>query len=445
MKILRSSPPSIQSGGALVYTLVSSAVIGVSLASYLNLVSAQNKSVMRSMAWNRAIPVLEGGIEEALTHVNLNGTSGLESQGWALQAGVTVGTTNLTGSHYVKDRSFGDTSYRVAISTDASPVIHSAGSVKVPSSTNFVSRTVRVTTQNDGMWAKAMVAKETIDMNGQNVMTDSFDSSNPLYSTAGQYDPAKARDGGDVATNGGIEGILSVGNANIRGHASTGPGGTATLGPHGGIGSKAWQATHTGIQPGWLDDDMNVQFRDVTAPYASGLTPTAGTLGGTTYTYLLNGGDYYRSEFSMSGGASKVMLVTNHCRLYIPGNFSLSGSASIRIAPNSSLKLYIGGSASIGGNGFANQTGCATNLYYYGLPSNTSLSLSGNGAFIGAIYAPSAAFVMNGGGSSTTTDFIGASVSRTVRMNGHYNFHYDELLGRVGPSNGYVVTSWNEL
>lgn len=443
MKTRRFAPQSAQAGGALVYTLVSSAVLGVSMASYLGLVSTQNQSVMRSMAWNHAVGVLEGGVEEALMHLNQNHASSLASQGWTTQSSLDLGVTNLTGTFYVKERSHDEVRYRVAISSGSAPTIYSQGWVRVPSSTNEVFRVVRVTTLSDGMWMKAMVAKEQIDMNGQNVMTDSFDSSNPLYSTGGQYDPLKARNNGDVATNGGIEGILTVGNADIYGRSSTGPGGTVSLGPGGGIGSRAWRTSNNGVQPGWPDDDMNVQFRDVTAPYASGLTMAPATVGGTNYTYYLNGGDYYRSELSLNG--TKVMLVTNHCRLYIPGDVALTGNALIRIAPNSSLKVYVGGSASFGGNGIINQSGCATNLYYYGLPSNTSLSISGNGAFIGAIYAPSAAFVMNGGGSSSTNDFIGASVSKTVRMNGHFNFHYDELLGRVGPSTGFDVTSWNEL
>lgn len=42
-------------------------------------------------------------------------------------------------------------------------------------------------------------------------------------------------------------------------------------------------------------------------------------------------------------------------------------------------------------------------------------------------------------------DFIGASVSKTVRMNGHFNFHYDEALGNLGMGRGYIIDSWNEI
>ena len=36
-------------------------------------------------------------------------------------------------------------------------------------------------------------------------------------------------------------------------------------------------------------------------------------------------------------------------------------------------------------------------------------------------------------------------MTKTVTMNGHFNFHYDEILGRTGPSRGYYITSWVEL
>ena len=48
-------------GNALIVTLLTCLVIGFGLASYLVLVSSQNYSVMRSLAWNSTIPILEAG------------------------------------------------------------------------------------------------------------------------------------------------------------------------------------------------------------------------------------------------------------------------------------------------------------------------------------------------------------------------------------------------
>ena len=50
-----------------------------------------------------------------------------------------------------------------------------------------------------------------------------------------------------------------------------------------------------------------------------------------------------------------------------------------------------------------------------------------------------------GGGGTSSYDFIGASVSRTVTMNGHFKFHYDENLRRIGMGRGFVPTNWKEV
>jgi hypothetical protein len=59
------------------------------------------------------------------------------------------------------------------------------------------------------------------------------------------------------------------------------------------------------------------------------------------------------------------------------------------------------------------------------------------------IYAPDAAFSLGGGGNNNY-DFVGGSVTKTVSINGHFNFHYDECL-KNGPAREYVITAWNEI
>ena len=249
---------------------------------------------------------------------------------------------------------------------------------------------------------------------------------------------------GDVASNDTILNSINVANADIRGHVSTGPHGTVSIGPNGSVGNSSWvDAGNNGIQPGYFTDDMNVTFNDVSAPFNGGaFTPGSGTVGGTSYTYVFGSNNYPMSNLSMNG--NKNMIVTGNAVLYVTGDTSLSGNAYITVAPGATLKMYVGGSASLGGNGVINQTGNATNFCYYGLPSNTSLSLSGNGTFLGVIYAPSANFTVNGGGSGSQ-DFIGDSVTMTVTLNGHFKFHYDEALVGFGGGVKFVVTSWNEI
>jgi hypothetical protein len=100
--------------------------------------------------------------------------------------------------------------------------------------------------------------------------------------------------------------------------------------------------------------------------------------------------------------------------------------------------------AALGGDGVWNLGGNATNFFYYGLPSNEKLAVSGNGSFTGVIYAPEADLQLNGGGKDVV-DFIGASVTKTATLNGHFNFHYDEALSKNAPAASYAIQSWNEI
>jgi hypothetical protein len=185
---------------------------------------------------------------------------------------------------------------------------------------------------------------------------------------------------------------------------------------------------------------MNVSFPDVVAPFTVGNAPISGTVDGTFYNYVLDDGDY--SVGSLSG----KILVTGDARLYVANSLSLSGQGFLKIASGGSLKMYVAAaSVSIGGNGVINQGGMAADFQYYGLPTNTALDLKGNGQFTGVIYAPSANFHLGGGGNNVE-DFVGASITATVSMNGHFNFHYDEALGRLNTGGrGYLPDSWSEM
>ncbi len=424
------------SGGILMVTLISSGIMGVALASYLSLVRHQNTSAMRSQYWNQALPVCEAGIEEALMHLANVSTNDRAANGWT-----------LSGDFYTRERWVQSNKFLATISKDPSPKITVSAFVQDPTgkSPTNVARTVAVTTTNDALFAKGMVARGIIDLRGNNLRTDSFDSTDPTGSTDGKYDLAKARDRGDVATNSGLVNSLAVGNADIYGRASTGPGGTISVGPNGGVGSKSWlDGGNNGIQSGWSSDDMNVAFPEVKVPFTGGASsPTSGVVNGVNYKYVLNGGNFDMLSLTMNG--SQELIVTQPSILYVRGDISLSGNARIIIAAGATLRLYCGGAdASINGKGVANQNASASAFSYFGLPTNTSLSLGGNASFTGAIYAPSAEFHLGGGGSDSY-DFAGASVTASVKMNGHFKFHYDEALGKFGPRRGYVVTSWNEM
>jgi hypothetical protein len=456
MKILSQSK-SLR-GNTLILTIVVTGLVGFLLASYMGLVKSQNIATMRSQSWNATIPVIEAGLEDALTHINLRITNDLTGDGWAKQ-----------GSIYVTKRWIGPNYYTVTISNwvvgsvTNNPVLESRGYVLAPVTVasaggpmlaavtlvprQFVARGIRCNARTDPLFSKGLVAKGRIDMNGNDISADSYDSRNTNYSTGGKYDVTKRKDGGSIATNSGLTNSLNVGNANIYGKVSTGPGGSIDIGSGGVVGDTAWNtnsANQGTVKPGWSTDDMNVDFGDVKPPYTSGgWSLSAGPYMGTNYTYKLDTGNYQHST-QLSMGGQDIMIVTGDAVLYLPAGISLSGQSKIIIVPGASLKVYAGGSSSFSGNGIVNQNDDPLAFSYWGLPSNTSVSITGNGAFTGTIYAPNADLRFTGGGSSPE-DFSGAAIGRTVTMNGHFKFHYDESLRIVGPPRGYVVTTWNEM
>lgn len=419
---------STESGSVLGTCLCTVAIMGITIAAYLDLVSAQNTSVARSQSWNATIPIIEAGIEEALAHLYQNGTN-LAVDGWALSAG-----------NYCKFRSVADGWAFVTISNVNPPVIYSRGFSPVPlKSGTYVDRLVRVKTQGNNLFSKAMLTKGQITLNG-NGLVDSFDSTNPTYSTNGNYTASRRKAGAGVASNAGLVNILMTGNSSIYGNVATGPGGTIGVGANGKVGDLAWMAdgTKSGIQPGASKDDMNVAFLDVTAPFTVG-SPMGGSSG---YQYVASSSGNYQ----IAGLTGSLWVKSNVTAvILIDGNISLTGQDKIQIDPGGSLQIYMKGTAAkIAGNGVVNQSGSATNFFYWGLPTNTELTVSGNGAFKGVIYAPQANFTMNGGGNNTE-DIVGASVSNTATINGHFQFHYDENIGRLNLARGYVVISWDEL
>lgn len=577
MKTILSRRPAEQ-GHALLLSVIVIGLIGFILVAYLTLVQSQNTAVMRSQAWNSTVPVIEAGIEDALTHINSHGWTNLECDGW----------TRLGSDRYQMTRYVGDSFYVVTItnyvegSSNNVPVIESLGYVQLPTvlassgqgpllaqanspsssyTTAYLGRGVRTTTGRDRIFVKGLVARDSIDLNGYNVRTDSFDSSDPAWSTNGLYTLERFKANGDVAVNGSIVngGTIGVGNAKIHGRVATGPNGVISIGPNGSVGSTAWHdAGYTGVQPGYSSSDMNVSFPEVTVPFTGGWTPTGGwitniiattittnagvssttiefplaplgpvstnypitstsyptnspgpvssthttntepsstrtypvagtylgavttnvvttgkpenrgtyynynyitgyttnwiyptftyltsqtyqtnhTTTATWYDYILNGGDYTLA--TLRG----TVYVSENSRLYVTTTLELAGTV---IKPGKRFDLYSNAaSTALAGNTEVNSDGRATSFYIWGTSNVTDLQITGNAGLTAAYYAPNAELSLKGGGNNTY-DFCGAGVVRSVVMKGHFNFHYDEALGKWGPDRGWFITSWNEM
>lgn len=427
--------PSLGRNNASILLLVMGTIVvlGIALASVIGLAMQEHRILSRTAAWNSALPIAEAGVEEALSHLRqVKGKGSRVVNGWSAD-GTTV----------VRTRSLEQGQYTVGISAANWPVILSVGQVWCPSASAFINRRIEVRTVSAGKFLRGIVAQDSFKLTG-NFTADSFDSSDPLYSTNGQYIASRRKDNGDLGSNLNTASAMDFSGSNVKiyGSIATGP-----LGSVSGNGVTVGTASFidgggSGIQTNRYVKDMNVSFEPVTAPFTNGATPVAGTVNGITYKYVLQDGFDYNLSTLVIGSKDEV-LVLGKARLLVNKDIKISGQGSIRIATNASLALYVNsGAVSLGGNGVANLSGTASSLQLYGLPDVTDIGLSGNGSFIGTIEAPTAKLTMSGGGSDVL-DFVGAAIVRQVVGVGSFNFHYDEMLRN--DSGNLVVASWREF
>src|SRR5688572_15280483 len=290
---------SSRRGSILVVAICTTAIIGVALLSYIQITSNQHRMAVRSQVWNACIPIAEAGIEEALTHCTRNFLTNLNTSGW-----------QLISNQYVKENKVGTGEYRVTISKTSPFEINSVGTLPLSGGRQGLSRKVRVITENRGVFSGAMILRSFVDLNGNNILTDSYDSRDKSKSTDQRYDPTKAGDKGDIACTTGIRDTrVNVGNANIWGKLFTGPTAIPTCGPNGGVGSVEWhKAGNDGIQPGWMRSDFNLSFPDVTAPFAAG-----------TGFQPLPGDALGNAKYEIMGDWSGKIRVTGDATVYVHG------------------------------------------------------------------------------------------------------------------------------
>jgi hypothetical protein len=273
----------------------------------------------------------------------------------------------------------------------------------------------------------AIAVREVINLSGNNLFCDSFNSADTNRSTDGRYDPLKAGDLANVGSESGILNSMSVGNADIWGSLGTSTQYTLALGPFSSVGSIAWhQAGQIGIEPGHHQTDFQWNFPDVQVPFGAPLVPAGGVVNGVSYNYVL-GTDFYRlTSLTMSG--NQKMLVTGDAILHVTDTINLSGNAHILILPGAKLKLFAGGPASVRGGGIINQ-GAANGFYYLGLPGSATLDLRATMPLLGVIYAPSVACTITGKGSDAA-EVHGQILCRTLTLGNHLQLHYDEALNQ---------------
>ena len=412
-------PPFRRSeASALLATVLLALVVSGALVSYLLLVQNEYRQVARSQAWNEAMMVSEAGVEEGLAFINeyegtatpLSSWSSTAAQnGWAVNGNVysKSNTVNANIGYY--------TVYITNLNN--APTILSIGTANWNLSPKDAPvRKIFVQTKLDKLIEGSLVALSTIDLKGNGIMVDSFDSRDPLHSdwqtnftyqgsNYGYYpflDPVGKRQADAVVAT--DTNIINVGNAEIYGYVDTAPGGTVQIKNNGSVGDTSWigpdpsNPLNNGIQPGHARDDMNVAFPDASLPSATWTpVPNVSTnINGITYPYTITQSGTY--ELASTLTANLYVGATN-VTLYLPGGIKLGGgSGALTIGTNADLTIYSGDSISTsGGAAINNVNQISLALSIYGLPPGmdtagdtvngcTSISVGGNGAGTGFVY-----------------------------------------------------------
>jgi len=405
------------------------------LSAYLSMVSSQHNFTQHSQIWNNVIPMCESGVEEAMSHINhINTSSNFAINGWTKAGVVFRKTRYLNGGRCDME-----------IDDGMPPIITVRGYLKEPIGNDDVSRAIRVRTKMNQRFPAAVLTRGLINLGGSGRI-DSFNSTNSAESTLGRYDPLKATDRAIVGTTLRTPGCVAVGNMQIYGSVATGPGGTVTLGPNGGVGSKAFNsipANRGKIEAGHWLNDANYFIPPATFPNDFGpIQPLGGgmyppVLGGTNYKYILYDGDYRTASISLGNG--ERMLVLGRARIHVTGPTQVSApNAYVLIAPDASVEWYAGSSVTFGGGGTLNSGGYAINFSIIALTA-APVGYSGSATFVGTIYAPLSAVTVTG-----TSDAVGAICSASFTLSGTMGIHFDEAL-RGSPKQRFLASSWTEL
>ena len=440
-----------QRGNTLLLSLLMTLASSMIVSSFLFTLTQEYEMTHRTYYHANALYVAEAGTEEAMAMINY-GDDDWAAGGWStLGSGDYTKTvsnfTSLAGASAIG-------TYVVTVygATNTHPVIVCTGIVDSASASfggglnTNVTRTVRAVLGNRATFQWGLLAQGSITLNG-NASLDSYDSSDTTsthsdYDVAkgyGTYNGAKRNDNGDAATNGNLTNIVVLGNADVYGHVMTGTGGTISVGPNGFVGSLSNHPSGVS-QADRISHSMNVDLPLPTVPFSSGIN--LGAISGGSSTTITGGAgspvDYQVSSVSVTGNGY-LTFSGGYTRLYITGDFSTAGNAYIVVDAGSKVEIYVGGSTSIAGNGLINNAGVAQTFQVYNLGTQPT-SISGNGDFLGCVYAPGSVVSLSGNGTT-----YGAVVGSSFSITGNATFHYDEALKKTGPMRGYSVLAWQEM
>ena len=458
------SPLASRRGALLLTALLFSAIIAISLGSFLRLSTQSTQLSYRTFYAGAAMNAAETGLEHAMWSINkrLGGNSSV----WSDNGWTTLGTGAVRRT-FTLDRLSGGATAQVKVYVSSGNLIGTSPfvisrSIITPTRGAAIERWVKISLSKRSRFSTGLVAKDLISFSGNNAMVDSYDSRLGAYTPSPSTTNRFAR--GSAGSASVQADTFNLGNADIWGFAVVGTSDTSGLnvGTQGTVGPFGTpQGT---VVSDHVMTDFTANFEDVEQPgpyTGTGSYTIPSISGATTLPRALDllpaaDGKYYYNigSISIGGNATNVLTIANNVVIRMTGagtNISLSGNASIRINPPSGLitpkvEIFTAGNVSIGGNGVANPSKPANFILWGTKPQSEatpqSISISGNGVLSSVVYAPNGAISLNGGG--TNGNVFGSIVGKNITVTGGSAFHYDEALADLDSGEPLGMDSWNE-
>jgi hypothetical protein len=470
--------PRSNRGSLLIVALLLSAMIGISLVSYMHLARTSLTISNRALYNNAAMNVAENGLEEAMYSINRtiadpnytwprwtnNGTAA-DSAAWREFRNFRF-DQNTTGAVRVYVYNYRG---QIAPKIVARSRITMGGTTSAP-----IEKWIEVTLRKTSKFANGLVAKNSIVFNGTNTSVDSWNSA-PLPPPAApvQYSAAARRDNGSVGSISVAVDSVLVKQADIWGFVSTNSSDpTTTVGTGGsilGASSVFDPATWTSanVDPARVSTDFSASFDPVTAPAKTYIADLGEIKNDTVLPLAADvaagrvdaDGNYYYSA-SKINLTNKYLHITGKVVLKLSetGNYAIDvggGSGIIQVRTGGTLAVYTAGNVKIAGQGAVNGVDAngdgkvddaeaqqPINFQIWGTKTTGAqdFDIVGQGTLSSIIYAPQGDVKITGGGSIS-----GSVVANNITLSGTANFHYDESLGNFGGGNPFRVSLWKEL
>jgi len=448
-------------GSLLIVAMLLSAIIAISLTSYIRLSRTALTISNRAFYNNAAVNLAEQGIEEAMYALNQNvANSSYAWPGWTISGsnayrewtGVTLSQgATATYRVYVYNYSAANAAAKTVISRSR---VTLGGVATAP-----IDKWIKVTCRKTSKFANGLVAKNSITFNGNNATVDSWNSDpdNNAITAAIPYSSGVKHDLGSVGSISVSVGAVAVNNADIFGYASTG-GALPTVGSQGRIGPFG---TGNGqIDMSRVNTDFTANFDPVTAPtgsysnYGGAITTSVSLPRAGVDTVMGTGiyAGYYMISADSVNLNNQALTITNKVILNLTNSITsidiTGGNGQLNINSGAKLQVFGAGDMKVAGKGIlngGNNEGSANqpiNCQFYGTKTTgvQDIQITGNGVLSAIVYAPQGSLQINGNGS-----VMGSFVANDIRVNGDANFHYDESLGNFGGNNPFRISSWKEL